>query len=1127
MPGKGKSKKSPQEWENDLRKLAGDNTMKLTGKTPSKQDAALYGTYNKIKNCPARVSSGKGKQVTLGAAFKIGDKSGSSACTCGYGQYHKKNKDPPPVVCAEVGTEATPPPPPPTHIPFNLPKEPKPLTSKLDIVNQCYTKRDEGYFPLTIFGYTYGKCIHCGRDGLSHTSVNKSIKIIHTKQEPKFLQGIGLKCNKPTCADKPGFQSFEKSYVDTLHPRHRQKLDAVVVGSADGIDMALVFDMRMGNSASSLEDASRAYLTVWWNSYKDEYKAKVESAKKLGPVVDEEFPDLIDRYVAKGTPIIRAFLRDYITHRDSLNREMATLQSTIAISIDHQHKVVKKVKGKAATQSFSIMGDGGLVLGHYAVPSSEMKWVHTAMMEVVERHGAVLHDGTHMPLTRGNLPPVIYVDKDCCNGHVGGRNDVNKWLYGMLKKLDPFHMMNRIGGNVNSEHPRKGGLMRNLSKSIYTDSQEDTAALADAREKGGITNLSPQQIKDDRIKRVRKVIVDPNKIAAKMLLTTKKEMALDRQAKLQHQANGESCIDLPKGHDAYPVVTGKVLNALTNQCTHVLNGCVHDEVGMNISVNRTNYRGTGVLLAENKSMRGTNKNEYLHSYQDRVFYSMKNIRQGYYNARAHWSISNWNRRRLETMGRPSLSPGVAPMEDSSCPPLVASTNMKFGFDYLNHVIREMENEIDDAVLQAVDEMDDAALEAICDDDLFDGDEDTDDEASSASSLAAEDAPYPAVDNVDIPSSVNFEALDRIASELEASAPSELEASAPPNNESVAALLDSVGGINLNNRASLEECNNMANEMADGAGLSDFEQFDVVGAERVCNRTNVALRRRQTQQESIKGPDFNPAMEAKWVEIYSSGPKPGDGSVGLREWFIKSQKEYKIWMLRQQLEAIQNDKSAPELFSVDFHTTKEWVSKMKAASSRPLATGAVNAAAVQIAENYDQLMNDAIDEEVNEALFQSEGGLGVARSFSDIETNNSGAAGVSENVFNPPSSEVVGEAMPNQPKRRKKSDRGPEYEASRMMRLHRQGQALGHMNGRGIQADPKVPHRQRCGICYKYYDFEFEGMGHLKNKNFCPLGDPSWMWDAHLREEQEKSAKRKESNAKYYQKKPHYQKKNKK
>ena len=65
--------------------------MNLTGKTPSKQDAALYGTYNKIKNCPARVSSGKGKQVTLGAAFKIGDKSGtvpqekqrsSSSCLC-------------------------------------------------------------------------------------------------------------------------------------------------------------------------------------------------------------------------------------------------------------------------------------------------------------------------------------------------------------------------------------------------------------------------------------------------------------------------------------------------------------------------------------------------------------------------------------------------------------------------------------------------------------------------------------------------------------------------------------------------------------------------------------------------------------------------------------------------------------------------------------------------------------------------------------------------------------------------------------------------------------------------------------------------------------------------------------
>jgi len=72
--------------------------MNLTGKTPSKQDAALYGTYNKIKNCPAKLGEGQASHPC--SAFKIGDKSGSSACNCGYGQYHKKNKDPPPVVCA-------------------------------------------------------------------------------------------------------------------------------------------------------------------------------------------------------------------------------------------------------------------------------------------------------------------------------------------------------------------------------------------------------------------------------------------------------------------------------------------------------------------------------------------------------------------------------------------------------------------------------------------------------------------------------------------------------------------------------------------------------------------------------------------------------------------------------------------------------------------------------------------------------------------------------------------------------------------------------------------------------------------------------------------------------------------
>ena len=60
----------------------------------------------------------------------------------------------------------------------------------------------------------------------------------------------------------------------------------------------------------------------------------------------------------------------------------------------------------------------------------------------------------------------------------------------MLKKLDAFHLINRIGRQINSEHPRKGNLTSQLSQCIFTSSQEDTAALESARQEGNIANLS-------------------------------------------------------------------------------------------------------------------------------------------------------------------------------------------------------------------------------------------------------------------------------------------------------------------------------------------------------------------------------------------------------------------------------------------------------------------------------------------------------------------------------------------------------------------------------------------------------------------------------------------------------------
>ena len=114
----------------------------------------------------------------------------------------------------------------------------------------------------------------------------------------------------------------------------------------------------------------------------------------------------------------------------------------------------------------------------------------------------------------------------------------------MLKKLDAFHLINRIGRQINSEHPRKGNLTSQLSQCIFTSSQEDTAALESARQEGNIANLSTSQKKSERGKFVRRVIQDPKKIVAKILLLLKKEITFDRQAIAQHRQSGDPCVDI-------------------------------------------------------------------------------------------------------------------------------------------------------------------------------------------------------------------------------------------------------------------------------------------------------------------------------------------------------------------------------------------------------------------------------------------------------------------------------------------------------------------------------------------------------------------------------------------------------
>ncbi|KAL7533844.1 hypothetical protein ACHAXR_009080 [Thalassiosira sp. AJA248-18] len=976
-----------------------------------------------------------------------------------------------------------------------MPQKPEPVKKKEEIKNIVKVVSQKEKFDLLLFGPTCGKCPHCGGGNITDTTVNAHVKTIRTLCTPRFVQGMGMKCE--TCTDKKGWQTFESTYVATLPPNYRAMLNAQVVGASDGICMDLVVQMRLGSTASALEKTSRANLLRWRNDVvKSDYDRRVEQTRLSygeyhGLVVELTVPPLNDLWVAKSSSITNAFLRDYINHKEHLLREMATLKSDFALAADHQYKVVRKVQGKKATQSFSIVGDGGVVLGYYVVPDTNMKWVHEAFVEIVHRHKAILDAESRMCIQQGELPPIIYVDTNCCGSN--GRDDANKWLYGMLKKLDAFHLTDRVAKQINSEHPRKGELMSQLSKCIFTTSQEDAKALEEAREEGGVSDLTKNQKKADRSKYVRRVIQFPKKIVAKILLLFKKEIAIDRQAILQHQRDGDPCVDISPAHPAYPLITKKVSQCAIRQCTHILNGCVHDEEAVNLSVGPSDYRNTGIFLNTNRSTRGTNKVESLHSMLDKSFYPVSNnIRELLFDARAHWAITNYNRIRLKNMGRPTLEPGVAPSEDDSIPLLVESTTLKFGFQYFNYVENKMEDEIDDAVLEAldadthdtVDILDEPEMEYV------DADDDTD-VATVQTSLGD----YTPDINLDIPDSVDAEALKRIGEEM--------DTEAVCNIASIPTVPAPLGDMDLGFGDALAECNEMSDLMGQAAGMDTqalFGDIDLLSQNNANERRNVATRRARSQQQQGNdvGPGYNNEMETKWIELWGDGPNPLDG-VAFRTWYYDKKKLYRIWMLRTLLEAEQNNLPAPPLHNITYDATKKWADKMKGLSNIALTTGALNAITGVLVQQFDSIMNASTEAE-NVGPFENDGGLGVAVDQSTLQLNVTSTA--SENQFRPPTSDAVKTMMPTKKRKAAIALKQVDLELQ-----ERQARARLLMEVHQIAADSKEGGKRRCTVCNKYFVFEFGDVPHMKKRKFCPLADDHSIYHGHKESERLKQNER--------------------
>ena len=123
--------------------------------------------------------------------------------------------------CLQSTTQAAPARP-PVDIKFCIPVKPRPRDSVIEVRDIKHYKAE---YDLTVFGYTSGKC-PCGCVGgkPQYNGLNKKLKIVHTLDEPRYVQGVGMKCS--TCGKT--WQSFEKSYVDTLPKRMRMELNAVI-----------------------------------------------------------------------------------------------------------------------------------------------------------------------------------------------------------------------------------------------------------------------------------------------------------------------------------------------------------------------------------------------------------------------------------------------------------------------------------------------------------------------------------------------------------------------------------------------------------------------------------------------------------------------------------------------------------------------------------------------------------------------------------------------------------------------------------------------------------------------------------------------------------------------------------
>ncbi|KAF4660269.1 hypothetical protein FOL46_006200 [Perkinsus olseni] len=513
-----------------------------------------------------------------------------------------------------------------------------------------------------------------------------------------------------------------------------------------------------------------------------------------------------------------------------------------------------------------------------------------------------------------------------------------------------------------------------------------------AREKAG---LSGKPTKHELSKFVRTVIIGNADTARRLVDAVKSHMKRDDEAIAALERSHQSTEGLMPAEVGARLITTPFLRCLRQQLIHILNNCVGDE-GSNednnedsnevtdeeehsteergakvkspfVTVSKVNFRASGVLLDQVRSQRGSSRCESLHSSLSRLMAPTTRVGMLLYTIRLQWFLMRFNRRRIESLGLrcppEHLSPleveimGVAELFNgwSLAPETEESELPLVGFEYAEAIAGsslEVPEEIDvdnsdilkiEDPLEEPDEVSDPVKSG-----FWDGSQYADfgviDERSEQPECLAEEVG----------------SCDRIISEAGGPATQdegqEKATQRPPKRRCVRGKASEGSKRGTPTEDQLPSCPSPEAQIKAVSG--DLFEGIPPGQRRNLSKKKSLL---QPTAPSCIPPDFNSAMEAKWVEILADNSIKYAGTALVR----KCLGTYKSWRLGRLRELYP---SSEPLLDVAYGQADRWIRHQLKYANTPYEVGDYTAAC---ADSINQAASTIANPIVSaEACFQS-------------------------------------------------------------------------------------------------------------------------------------------------------------